>query len=413
MGAAGNDRVRRPIRVLRVIARLNVGGPAQHVVWLAAGLRPRGFETLLAAGDTGPDEAPMDDLAERAGVRRVRVPGLGRALRPLDDARALVHLTRLCRTFRPHIVHTHTAKAGVLGRLAASASGVRVRVHTFHGHVLRGYFGPVGSGAALAAERALGALSAAVIALSPRQRHELAHTLRVAPPPRVRVVPLGIDLAPFGAVARARRAAGGAVRDGALRRALGVDPAAPLVGLIGRLVPIKQPALAVEAIARAASAGGRAAHLVVVGDGPERQAVQAAARARGMEGRVHLAGVRRPVAPVYAELDGLLLTSRNEGTPVVILEALAAGVPVVATAVGGVPDLAARAPGALALSPAGDAHSLAAHLSGLLATPGRAASMGAAALAAAPRFGLAQLFDNLERFYRQLLRHAGGCAPGR
>ncbi|GIW71922.1 MAG: glycosyl transferase [Planctomycetota bacterium] len=397
--ASGGGRGGRPVRVLRVIARLNVGGPARHVVALAAGLRSRGFQTVLAVGRLGPHEADMSDLAARAGVPLVQVPGLGRAVRPWDDLRALAALWQLCRRWRPHLVHTHTAKAGALGRMAAVLAGVPRRVHTFHGHVLRGYFGAMASEAIRAAERLLAQCSDAVVVLSPAQRRELVGELRVVPRRRARVIPLGLELAPYRAAAAERAA---------LRAALGLAPSTALIGWFGRLVPIKRGELALQALALLVR-GGVDAVLAVAGEGPERPRLERLACSLGLGPRVRWLGVRRPLAPWYGALDALLVTSRNEGTPLVVIEALAAGLPVVATAVGGLPDLAALAPGAVTLVPPERAGALAQALARLLADPHARAHAAATGPAAAEHFALERLLERTARLYRELL--AGRAPP--
>ena len=184
--------------MLRVIARLNVGGPALHVSYLAHGLQERGYETTLVAGDVGRGEESMAFVAERAGVEVVRLPGLSRELSPVRDAVAAVHLARLIRRLRPDVLHTHTAKAGAVGRAAAILAGgrrPRVVVHTFHGHVLRGYFGRAGSLVFRAIETALARVTDQLVAVSPQVRDELVR-LGVAPARKFAVIRLGIELEP-------------------------------------------------------------------------------------------------------------------------------------------------------------------------------------------------------------------------
>src|SRR5436190_22878062 len=183
------------VRVLRAIARLNVGGPAWNAVLLTARMRAR-YPTLLAVGATGPNEADMSGLAAKHGVVPERVPGLGREIRIVGDVRALWHLWRLCVLNRPSIVHTHTAKAGMLGRLAAWLAGVPVRVHTYHGHVFRGYFGRWETALYIRLERVLARITTRIIAISPLQAQELQRYLRVRPE-KIQVIPLGFDLRRF------------------------------------------------------------------------------------------------------------------------------------------------------------------------------------------------------------------------
>lgn len=385
---------RPPIRVARVIARLNVGGPAQHVVILSEGLAPRGFETKLVAGRIDPGEADMADLARAAAVDVVDLPALGRAPRLFRDLAALFALFRLFRRWRPAIVHTHTSKAGFLGRIAALVAGVPVRVHTFHGHVLEGYFPPLASALVRAAERFLAAATTAIVALSPGQRRDLVRRFRVAPRGRVHVVPLGIDLGPF-ADARVRYR-------GELRRELGIPPGAPLFGTVGRLVPVK----ALDRLLRAMEAVVAArpdAWLVIAGDGPDRPRLEALAREAAVSHRVRFLGARRDLPRVYADLDLFLLSSRNEGTPLALIEALAAGVACVATAVGGVPDVIGVGPDAPGLLvPSDDPRALAARALALLEDPVERARRAALGPPRASRFSRERLLADMAALYARL-----------
>src|SRR5439155_1231539 len=254
---------RRGVRVLRLFSRLNVGGPSVHVILLTAGLEDRGYETRLVVGQESPHEGNLFDLAASKGVVCVAMPGLGREVRPWRDLRALVGLYRMMRRFRPHIVHTHTAKAGMLGRLAARAAGVPVVVHTFHGHVLRGYFGPLTTTLYRAVERRLGASSDVLVAVSDAVKRDLV-ALGVAPATKIRVIPLGLDLEPLT----------GALPRGSLRGEAGVPEGAPLVGIVGRLAPIKDVGTFLLAAA-AVRAAVPAARFAVVGDGEERGRLEA------------------------------------------------------------------------------------------------------------------------------------------
>lgn len=404
--------------MVRIIARLNVGGPARHVLLLAEGLRARGFETTVLHGDVDVGETPLQgarELAERGGFGLQRIPGLGPQIAPLQDARALAGLVAALRRERPAIVHTHTAKAGALGRLAARIAGVPVVVHTFHGHVLDHYFSPTGSRLVQLAERGLTRLSERLVTLSPRLRDELAHRYKVAAPEDIVVVPLGRDLAPFQAAAR-----------GALRGPLGLGDDALLIGAVGRLVPIKDLGLLVQAFAELAPAHPRA-HLVLVGDGVSRGELEAHAARLGIAARVHFLGWRDDLPPVYADLDVVALTSKNEGTPLAIVEAFASGRPVVATAVGGVPDMFTSpanggAPRGLSgaiqpraegfLVPSGAVAPLREALGCLLSRPELRAAQGQAARARAARFGAARLLDDTAALYHQLLAtHAPAGTP--
>jgi glycosyltransferase involved in cell wall biosynthesis len=378
--------------VFRLFSRLNVGGPAVHVILLTAGLKSRGYSTCLAVGKESPREGNLLDLAAAKGVECLQLGALGREIRPLSDARALWGLWRLIRKQRPHVVHTHTAKAGVLGRIAARLAGVPVVVHTYHGHVLHGYFGRFQTALFRGLERTLGRASDALVAVSESVKDDLVG-LGVAEAAKIRVVPLGLELGHLT----------GVLPRGALRRPAGVSDLAPLVGIVGRLAPIKD----LPTFLAAASAVHRSvpeARFAIVGDGEERPALEAESRRLGLDGVVHFHGWHRDMAAVYGDLDVVVNCSRNEGTPVALIEALAAGRPVVATRVGGTPDLLARGDHGL-LVPPGDPEALAAAITGVLRSPEDARARAACGRAHVLRQHSAdRLVGDVDRLYRQLLR---------
>jgi glycosyltransferase involved in cell wall biosynthesis len=389
---------RRGVRVLRLFSRLNVGGPSVHVILLTAGLRDRGYETRLVIGRESPREGNLFDLAARKGVSWTALPGLGREVRPWDDVRALVGLFRLMRRYQPDVVHTHTAKAGVLGRLAARAAGVPVVVHTFHGHVLRGYFGALATGFYRALERRLAAVSDAVVAVSEAVKRDLI-ALGVAPEAKIRVIALGLDLEPLT----------GALPRGSLRGEASVAPEAPLVGIVGRLAPVKDVASFLRAAASVAEAEP-AARFAVVGDGEERGRLEEECRRLGLGARVHFHGWRRDMAEVYGDLDVVVNCSRNEGTPVALIEALAAARPVVATRVGGTPDLLGEGRRGM-LVPAGDPAALAAAILETLRSPGPAGTRAREGQAyVLVHHSARRLLDEVDALYRELLSRCAAAA---
>jgi glycosyltransferase involved in cell wall biosynthesis len=315
------------LRVLRIFSRLNIGGPSLHVILLSAGLRPLGYETRLVVGRESPREGNMLALAAEKSVTCEAMAGLGREIAPLQDLRALVGLHRLMRAWRPAIVHTHTAKAGVLGRLAARSAGVPTVVHTYHGHVLRGYFSPAQTALFRWLETRLAAAADALVAVSDAVKEDLVG-LGIAPAERIRVIPLGLELEHLAA----------ALPRGVLRGEAGIPEGVPLVGMVGRLVPIKDVPTFLRA-ARIVRETRPEARFALVGDGEERPALESLCRELDLDGKVTFFGWRRDLAAVYGDLDVVVNASRNEGTPVALIEALAAAKPVVATRVGGTPDL--------------------------------------------------------------------------
>jgi glycosyltransferase involved in cell wall biosynthesis len=379
-----------PNRILRVIARMNLGGPAHHVAVLSDGLDPRDYQTLLVCGQVGEGEEEHTD--HDVSVRRLR--SLGPDIRPFQDLLSLIQLIRIVREFRPQIVHTHTAKAGLLGRCAALFAGRRrpVIVHTYHGHVLSGYFGPLLTRVFLILERALARVSDRLIGVSAATVDELVD-LGVAPRSKFAVVPLGLDLSgfldlPFEA-------------GGDLREEIGAGPQDVVFTFTGRLVPIKRPDRMLRAVA-AARRGGTPAVVAVVGDGELREPMEALAMELGCADAVRFLGYRRDTVRICAGSDAALLTSDNEGTPVSLIEAAAGGRPAVATNVGGVGDIVVDGAGILA--PAFDESELARAIGELAADPARRRTMGAVAREhVRHRYDGARLVADMDKLYTLLL----------
>jgi glycosyltransferase involved in cell wall biosynthesis len=391
-----------PTRIARIITRLNVGGPAIQAVTLSERLEACGYHTLLLHGRLGPGEGDMRYLVPpNPRFDLESVPALQREVAPIADVAALGQITALLRRFRPHIVHTHMAKAGTIGRLSATiynatvARDARARiVHTYHGHVLDGYFTPAVAAAFSTAERFLARRSDALIAVSPLVQRDLIEAHRIGDSARFRVVPLGFDLRPFVVIGDAERAAA--------RAQFGLDPGAHVVSIVGRLTAIKQPEVFLDAAARIAAADPRAAFLVA-GGGELETALRAQATRLGIDARVRFLGWQRTVASVYAASDLVAVTSRNEGTPVALIESMAAGVPGVAFAVGGVPDVISH-PDLGALVADSSAGAFADRAIALLRDDSARRRMGEQARAAVcARYGLDRLVRDIDALYRELL----------
>ena len=377
-------------RVLRIFSRLNIGGPSLHVIHLSSGLGDYGFETRLVVGTTEPHEGDLLDLAKERGVNLRVFPELGRAIRPLNDLRALFGLYQFIRRERPAIVHTHTAKAGALGRVAALMARVPVVVHTYHGHVLSGYFHPLTSLFFRGVERALAHGTDTLLTVSDSVKGDLGR-LGVAPESRIRVLPLGLDLQPLTRL----------LPRGTLRKEANWGDDTRIVGIVGRLVPIKDLDTFIDAAAILASTRDDV-RFAVVGDGEERARLEA--RAASVPGhRIHFFGWRKDTAAVFGDLDLVVNTSLNEGTPVALIEALAAGRPVVATAVGGTPDLLEGGRSGVlvpARSPVETARAVHAILNSPSASPRTAAERQAMVL---ERYSVARLLHDMAALYRELL----------
>jgi glycosyltransferase involved in cell wall biosynthesis len=385
---------REPIRVLRVIARLNIGGPAIQAISLTALMQNRGYATRLVRGSESPDEGSMDDLAQRMGVEPTLLASMRRDPGP-GDGRALAELVRLLRLDRPALVHTHAAKAGTLGRAAVMLAFPRRRpvvIHTFHGHSLTGYFSSRTARLYTRIERFLARRTDVLIAVSEEVRDDLVG-LGVAPPEKFEVVRLGLDLSAF---------ADDAERDGrraALRAQWGVGSDEQLVTLVARLVPIKRVDRFLDTAALLRDRPDT--RFVIVGDGELRAQLQASEPARALGDRLVWAGFRRDVPDVCFASDVVVLTSDNEGTPVSLIEAQAAATPVVSTNVGGVRSVVLDGEtGFLADEPA----DLAARIRSLLDDGERAARMAARGREhVLATFGVERLVDDLDRLYRRVL----------
>jgi glycosyltransferase involved in cell wall biosynthesis len=381
------------VRVLRIFSRLNVGGPSVHVIVLTEGLTARGYETQLLVGHEGEREGDLHELARQHGVSCTRVTGLGREVRPWSDLLVLWRLYRTIRKYRPAIVHTHTAKAGFVGRVAARLAGVPVVVHTFHGHVLRGYFGPAKTALYRWLERRLARGTDVLIAVSEAVKQDLV-ALGVAPAEKIQVVPLGLPLELLS----------GTLPRGGLRVAAGVPDAAPLVGIVGRLVPIKDIPTFLDAAAQVHRERPDV-HFAIVGDGELRASLERRAHELGLAPCVHFYGWRDDMAPVYGDLDLVVNCSRNEGTPVALIEALASGRPVVATRVGGTPDVLGGGERGV-LVPAGDAPALCRAILSTLGQPSPAHTQ-ASRTHVIEQYSVGRLVSDIDQLYKRLLARHG------
>jgi glycosyltransferase involved in cell wall biosynthesis len=387
------------LQIVRIITRLNIGGPSIQAINLSEQLGEQGFETHLIHGALGAAEGDMRYLLG-ATVDATYLPRLQRPIAPASDAIALAQIFQLLCRLRPAIVHTHMAKAGTLGRLAATAynrtagrrSPARL-VHTYHGHVLEGYFSRRKTEAFIAVERRLARFTDRIVAISPQIRRELVETYRIGRLEQYAVVPLGFDLEPFARIGDAER------RNA--RRALQLPDEALVVTTVGRLTAIKQHDLFLN-MAKLVRAQQPNAHFLIAGDGELRHELERLARANGLESSVHFLGWRKDLATIYGATDVFALTSRNEGTPVALIEAMASGVPGVSTDVGGVSDVMPTDD--LGLRVADGRADLLADAIGRIIQSGRQRAMGDAARhSVLERYSLTRLVTDITHLYRALL----------
>lgn len=331
------------MKILRIIARLNVGGPARHVVWLTQAFQGDGVESRLIAGTVPDGEEDMSYFAAEHGVVPIYIREMSREL-SAKDAVSLWKVLRTIRRERPDIIHTHTAKAGTVGRVAAFiykwltpgtliGRPKRVKViHTFHGHVFHSYYGKRKTQVFVLIEKLLARLASdKIIVITPQQLREINREVGVGRSEQFEVIPLGIDLSRLNANESDRAE---------FRSEFGASDDELLVGFVGRLTEIKNIPLLLDAARLYFESDQHPkAKFVIVGDGHLRSGLERIAAELGIADRVHFAGNRDDLSRVYAGLDVVALTSLNEGTPLSVIEALAAGRPVISTTVGGVIDL--------------------------------------------------------------------------
>ena len=378
-----------------MLTRLNLGGPARQALASDPELAARGHEVRVFAGRSEAGEGDLFEPFRARGIAVERVPGLARGLAPASDLRALVWLRGAFGRFQPDVIHTHASKAGALGRRAARAAPRAATVHTFHGHVLEGYFPRSMSAGLVAFERRLAQRTDRILAVSHATAEDLVRLRIVEDERRLVVVPPGIDLEPLLAIAP-RDAA---TPQGELRRLVGAEPTDFLVGVVGRLAEVKQPEKALEVFGMLAARHPRL-HVVFVGDGSLRGMLERAIGAleAPLQRRAHMVGALPDMVPVLADLDAVLLTSRSEGMPIALIEAAAAARPAVAMDVGGVGEIVAHERTGFVGK---DVDELAFGLDQLLVQPALADAMGQRARTrVATRHGAARLAERLEAIYR-------------
>lgn len=319
--------MKKKIKIVRIQSRICIGGPAIHTALLSKYL-PDDYETVLVGGAVEEGEFCKFEELKRDRIEIRIIPEMRRAINPWCDALAIWKLYKLIKKEKPDIVHTHTSKAGAVGRIAALMARVPLIFYTFHGHAFEHYFPRSITEFFKLVEKILARFSTEVVAISPKQKYDITKKFNIVPQSKCRVVRLGFDLQPFFQVHQ----------NGHLKQKLGLGEDVFLIGSIGRLVPIKNHTLALR-ILYALVQNDKRFHLCIVGDGPERIKLENKAQRLDISSHVHFTGWEEDTRHIYGGIDMLLLTSLNEGTPVTLIEAMAARVPVISTHVGGVPDL--------------------------------------------------------------------------
>jgi glycosyltransferase involved in cell wall biosynthesis len=382
-----------PIRILRVIARLNIGGPAIQAISLSHNLSKDRYESLLVCGRVSPHEGDMSYLSETKGVQPQVLPDLGRELSFLGDFKSYGRLRDIVKEFNPHIIHTHTAKAGTLGRLVGMRLNLgrrpaeRIRlVHTFHGHVFHSYFGSAKTRFFIRVERFLAKFTDRIIVISPLQYHDICTKFRIAKSEKVSVIPLGFELSSLGNVNEDRKKAREEYLGQSCEHIM-------VITIVGRLTHVKNHRMFLDAVRYLKNQGkGDSFKFLIVGDGELRKELMAHSTSLGIDGSVMFTGWQRDMHRIYGATDVITLTSLNEGTPVTLIEGMAAGRPVVATDVGGVRDLLGEVDNGT-----GDGYKLAKH--GILVPSGNAEALAEALLFVSENRAVAQtMVDHAKEF---------------
>lgn len=324
-------------KILRILNRFNVGGPVQNVTLLTKFLEDE-YETLLIGGKSEENEESSLYVLEKYNVKPLLIDELQRSINPFQDLKAYWRVRKIIREFKPDIVHTHASKAGAIGRLAAKHEGVKIIVHTFHGHVFHSYFGKIKSTIFQIIERYLASFSNVIIAISDKLNKELSIDYKIADPSKIKTIPLGFDLDLFTSDLEIKRKN--------YRTKWNIKDDEILVGIVGRLVPVKNHLLLIEAAKIVQTNTTKKVRYVLVGDGESRADIEAKilenqftytykSAGNGTENFI-LTSWEQNTPEVYAGVDIVCLSSFNEGTPVSLIEAQAAGNPIVSTRVGGI-----------------------------------------------------------------------------
>lgn len=348
-------------RVLRIINRLNLGGPTFNAAYLTKYMAPE-FDTLLVSGMKDEAEESSEFIVKELGIHPVYIPEMYRELHPFRDFKSYYKLRKLIDEFKPDIVHTHAAKAGAVGRLAAAHSGVKVIVHTFHGHVFHSYFGSTKTQLFLNIERYLAKRTSKIVTLSEQQKKELTEDYKIAPVKKFTIIPLGFDLKKFQENQELKRKK--------FREEYNVSDDEIAIGIVGRLVPVKNHNLFLKAMKIVSEKTSKKIRAFIIGDGEERKKIEQTAKQLGLtfnlqnlkeKNLLTFTGWIKEIDVSNAGMDIIALSSNNEGTPVSLIEAQAAGKPIVSTLVGGIENIVLKNETAL-LSPPNDEDAFARHM---------------------------------------------------
>jgi glycosyltransferase involved in cell wall biosynthesis len=382
-------------KVLRIINRFNLGGPIYNAAYLTKYLSPD-FETLLIGGEKEDSEASSEFILQNLGIDHLLLPEMKRSVNLINDLRAYTQIKDIIRKFKPDIVHTHAAKAGAIGRAAAYACNVRVIVHTYHGHVFHSYFGKFKTAVFKKIERGLAQKTSAIVVISENQKQELVQEYKIASAEKTYVIPLGFDLNRFQEKYKEKRAH--------FRAKYGLEEQEIAIGIVGRLVPVKNHSLFLNAIKFVKDNSKIRIRAFIVGDGEERNMLEEKARKMDLNAVVVFTSWEKEVDKVYPGLDIVCLTSFNEGTPVSLIEAQAATKPIVSTNVGGIENVVIANKTAL-LSPLFEKDRFAANLLSVVENETLRTALSAEGLNfVREKFHYTRLVNDIKGLYANLLK---------
>lgn len=394
-------------RILRILNRFNLGGPTYNAAYLTRYLAPE-YDTLLIGGKHSEDEDSSEFILNNMGINAVIIPDMHREISPVNDLSVYNKIKQLIKDFKPDIVHTHAAKAGMLGRRAAFSLDIPVIVHTFHGHVFHSYFNPIKTATFIQIERALAKRTSRIIAISELQKKELSEAYKIATADKMSVIPLGFDLDRFGVDSTEKRKL--------FRERYNIPANVIAIGIIGRIVPIKNHRFFIEVISKLKQKSSSKVVALVIGDGELRSETEEYSKKLGLKTGsrynqkektdVIFTSWIRDIDRVYSGLDIVALTSKNEGTPVSLIEAQASGKPVVSTNVGGILDVVEPERSGL-LSEENDADKFVSNLLYLIKNPKISDSYGKYGKTMMNnRFGYKRLVSETAVLYEDLLKNA-------
>lgn len=393
-------------KILQIVNRLNLGGITYNAASIAAHLRPN-HETMIVTGMKDDSEESSEFMVRNLGLEPVFIHDMHREINLRSDYKAYKQLLKIIRDFKPDVVHTHAAKAGLLGRLAAKRAGVKVIVHTFHGHVFHSYFGKAKTLFFILLERILAWLSNGIIAISEKQKKELCEEYKICACRKIHIIELGYNLKPFQENKREKRER--------FRENYSVQNHQIAVGVIGRLVPIKNLKLFISAFSIAHGRLGNKTKAFIIGDGEQRLELQEYCKSLGQtistpedpspEAAIVFTSWIHDVDVAMLGIDILALSSLNEGTPASLIEAQAAGIPIISTNVGGISNIVLEDETALLIK-SGDLENFAATLEALINNDSLRAEMAKKGPTfVESRFHEKRLSSDIEQLYTRLLKN--------